>query len=386
MGWKATDVMDQKSEFALRAASGSESLSELCREFGISRKTGYKWKQRFLEQGLPGLQDRSRRPHTNPESLSEDVVCRIVELKRLHPRWGAKKLREVMQRSWPEPVPSVSSFKRVLEKAGLVRKRPRRAQRETGRLQTPLPAQRPNQVWTIDFKGWWHTRDAQRFEPLTIRDDYSRYILCARALKDTRTESVRAQMEAVFGQYGLPQVIRSDNGSPFAARNSPLGLTRLSAWWLALGIDLDRIRPGRPCENGGHERMHRDVAEEVEVSARANRVAQQAVLNQWRETFNEVRPHEALQMRVPAEVYRHSERLYVAGSPELRYPIGYLVRRVHGKGRIKLGNRPMQLSSSLVGYEVGLESRGLGQYAVWFGRLRLGELDVAAERFHAVCD
>jgi putative transposase len=384
MSWKATDVMDQKTEFALRAVREVERFQQLCEEYGISRKTGYKWKKRFLQQGLEGLQDLSRKPKSSPTGLTEDVVCRIVALKQAHPSWGARKLREVLWRaSGGVQVPSESSFKRVLEKAGLVQKRRRRCQSETGRLQLRAKAERPNQVWTIDFKGWWQTRDRGRFEPLTIRDDFSRYILCARCLESTRGSAVKAQMERLFGEYGLPEIIRSDNGAPFAAGNSPYGLTRLSAWWLALGIDLDRIRPGQPQENGSHERMHRDLGE-LERSAAATHQEQQAVLDVWRQTFNEERPHEALAMRIPVEVYERSARAYDPAAVELSYPTGYLQRRVGGSGQLTLGKRKIGLSLALAGYDVGLESVDDGKYAVWFGRLSLGDIDLSTQRFQAV--
>lgn len=381
MAWKATDVMDQKMEFALRAVRDVERFQQLCEEYGISRKTGYKWKKRFLQQGLEGLQDLSRKPKSSPRGLSENVVCRIVALKQAHPSWGARKLREVLLRSSGGPdVPSESSFKRVLEKAGLVQKRRRRTQSETGRLQLRVKAERPNQVWTIDFKGWWQTRDRGRFEPLTIRDDFSRFILCARCLESTRGSAVKEQMERLFGEYGLPEIIRSDNGAPFAAGNSPYGLTRLSAWWLVLGIDLDRIRPGQPQENGSHERMHRDMGE-LERSAAATHREQQAVLDVWRKTFNEERPHEALGMRIPGEVYERSARAYDPTAVELRYPTGFLQRRVGCSGQLTIGNMKVGLSLALAGYDVGLESLDDRRYAVWFGRLCLGDIDLNTRSF-----
>ncbi len=383
MAWKATAVMNQKMEFALRAVRDVERFQQLCAEYGISRKTGYKWKKRFLQRGLEGLQDLSRKPKSSPTGLAEDVVCRIVALKQAHPSWGARKLREVLWRaSGGAEVPCESSFKRVLEKAGLVQKRRRRPQSETGRLQLRVKAERPNQVWTIDFKGWWQTRDRGRFEPLTIRDDYSRFILCARSLEGTRAAVVKGAMEQLFGEYGLPEIIRSDNGAPFAAGNSPYGLTRLSAWWLALGIDLDRIRPGQPQENGSHERMHRDMVE-LERSAAATHREQQAVLDVWRRTFNEERPHEALGMRIPAEVYERSARAYDPAVLELSYPTGFLQRRVGCSGQLTIGSRKIGLSLALAGYDVGLESLENGCYAVWFGRLCLGDIDLRTQSFQA---
>ena len=241
MPWTETSVVDQRTEFVLRVMRNVERFDELCREFGISRKTGYKWKERFLQEGLSGLGDQSRRPESSPREVSETRVCQIVKLRLAHPTWGARKLRSVLERTaGAESLPSESSFKRILDKAGLVERRRRMPAEQGCRLQTPVRAERPNQLWTIDFKGWWYTRNGKRFEPLTIRDAFSRYVLCAHALDDARTETVRQQMIRVFERHGLPDVIRSDNGSPFAARSAPLGLSRLSAWWLSLGINFDR--------------------------------------------------------------------------------------------------------------------------------------------------
>lgn len=386
MPWQETDVVDQRSEFVLRAVSGQESFGELCREYGISRKTGYKWKERFLSHGLSGLGDESRRPKASPKELSETMVCQIVKLKQAHPGWGPRKLRAVLARTGsPSELPSESSFKRVLDKAGLVQRRRCRATSEQGRLTAPVKPERPNQVWTIDFKGWWYTRNKSRFEPLTIRDGYSRYVLCAQALDNACTETVREAMVRVFERHGLPEVIRSDNGSPFAARHSPLGLSRLSAWWLTLGIDLDRIAPGRPDQNGGHERMHRDMAIEVEARAVHDPAAQQAALDVWRQTFNEERPHEALGMRVPKELYASSPRKYDPAPVELVYPPSYMVRRVMKAGHVNLAHRAINISAALGGCEIGLEPLSSERYGVWFCRLRLGELDLSADKFHAAC-
>lgn len=387
MPWQETCVVDQRTEFVLRVVRGGERFGDVCREYGISRKTGYKWKERFLLEGMSGLGDESRRPKASPSELSETMVCEIIRLKLAHPGWGARKLRAVLARTGsPSELPSESSFKRVLDKADLVQRRRRRAPAEQGRLTTPVKAERPNQVWTIDFKGWWYTRNQARFEPLTIGDSFSRYVLCAQALENARTETVRAAMVRVFERHGLPEVIRSDNGSPFAACQSPLGLSRLSAWWLTLGIDLDRIAPGRPDQNGAHERMHRDLAAEVECRAEADPVAQQAALDVWRQTFNDERPHEALGMCVPRNVYQSSPRKYDPAPVELEYPIGYAIRKVTRLGHLKLANRRINISAALGGCHVGLEPISEQRYAVWFCRLRLGDLDLSTDKFHAVRD
>ena len=382
MPWKESDLMERRTEFVLRTMRGVEPFGELCAEFGISRKTGYKWKERFLREGLEGLADQSRRPKHSPEKIDETMVCAIVKLRTAHPGWGAAKLRVVLGRSFPAPtLPSESSIKRILDKAGLVERRRRVRTEQTGRLQTPIRGERPNQVWTIDFKGWWYTGNRTRFEPLTIRDDYSRYLLCAQALPDARTETVRKQMTRVFERHGLPEVLRSDNGAPFASKNGPLGLSRLSAWWVTLGISLDRIRPARPAENGGHERMHRDLASEVEARAAFDAATQQAELDVWRKTFNEERPHEALGLRVPHEFYQASSRKFDPASVELVYPAGYLVRKVNGSGSIKLHNSPIFVSEALRHLEVGLEPLDGCRFAVWFCRLCLGQLDLSTQKF-----
>ena len=384
MPWTETRIVDRRAEFVLRGLRPGEDFGGLCREFGVSRKTGYKWKERFLAQGLQGLHDYSRRPSSSPTQLGETIVCQIVKLKLAHPAWGARKLRAVLQRTVPQDqLPCESSFKRILDKAGLVERRRRRTPAEQGRLQMPVKADRPNQVWTIDFKGWWYTRNRARFEPLTVRDDFSRYVLCAQAMEDARTETVRKQMGCVFERYGLPEVIRSDNGAPFAAANSPLGLSRLSAWWLSLGINLDRIAPGCPAQNGGHERMHRDMAWEVETRAAADHATQQASLDVWRRTFNEERPHEALGLRVPRDVYQTSPRKFDPAPVELVYPGQYLVRKVDHGGLVKIRQQRVGVSTALRGYVVGLEPRGGDQLAVWFCRLCLGQIDLSTSKFQA---
>jgi len=383
MPWKVINSMDTKTEFVLRAMRQDSDFCGLCREFGISRKTGYKWKERFLEDGLTGLVERSRRPANSPNQLGEDQVCRIVRLKQAHPHWGPRKLREVFAKQFTsETVPSESTFKRVLDKAGLVEHRRQRKCQETGtRLTRAVVAERPNHVWTVDFKGWWYTLDRHRFEPLTIRDDYSRCVLCARALPSARSEVVREEFQRVFTQNGLPEIIRSDNGAPFAAVSSPLGLTRLSAWWLTLGIDLDRIRPGKPQENGAHERMHRDMARELESAAEVDLVKQQASLDVWVKAFNNERPHEALGMKVPRDVYVTSSRPFDPNPVQLVYPFHYEVRKVTTAGCISIDRVDIMISQALSGLHVGLEQIGGNRYSMWFCRLHLGELDLTTASF-----
>lgn len=367
--------MNQRLEFVLKAMR-TDNFRALCQDYGIRPKTGYKWKARFIQEGRDGLAEHSRRPNTSPAGLSEAVVCEIVRLKHKHEYWGPKKLRNIYGRLHTK-VPSESTFKRVLERAGMVEPRRVRLRQEAGRVYSGRKAKAPNEVWTVDFKGWWYGAEGRRCEPLTVRDEYSRYVLEVRAVANARTETVRQCFEALFEKHGLPGAIRSDNGTPFASPNGVLGLSRLSAWWLVLGIDLERGRPGCPQDNGGHERLHLDVERELS----GQRVAeQQAAFDEWRETFNQERPHEALEMKRPAEVYRSSERKYEGTPRDLSYPkMG--MRRVHKRGWICWKRQSMFLSSALAGWSVGLEPATGDQFNVWFGRLLLGQLDERTSSF-----
>jgi putative transposase len=379
MPWKESLKMDQRIEFAMRAVS-SPNFRELCREYGISAKTGYKWRDRFIQSGEAGMKELSRRPHGHADGLEEGVVCEIIRLKQAHRHWGPRKIQALYARKHGAEVPSESSFKRVLERAGLTV--PRRLKRsvDTGRLGNGFKAEQPNDVWTVDFKGWWRSSQGARVEPLTVRDEYSRMILDMRALADARTQTVRECFEPLFENHGLPRAIRSDNGSPFASVQGLLGLTRLSVWWLALGIDLERNRPGCPQDNGAHERMHRDIRSELEASGIGT---DQDAFDQWREEYNTERPHEALGMRVPAEIYRRSERNYEGTPEDIDYG-WYKMRRVHKLGTISHGQESVFLSSALGGWSVGLSERADGLLDVWFSKLLLGQMDPATSSFTPV--
>lgn len=375
MPWQSQrEIMNQRTEFALKALQ-TDNFRALCREYGIRPKTGYKWLARFKEEGMRGMADQSRRPRSSPESLGEEVVCRIVKLKERHRFWGPRKIREIYLRQVGE-APSESSFKRVLERCGLTEKRKVRRFEDAGRVATGRKATAPNEVWSVDFKGWWHDPHG-RCDPLTVRDEYSRYVLELRALPDAKTETVRACFERLFERHGLPGAIRSDNGPPFACAHALMGLSRLSTWWLVNGVDLERSRPGCPQDNGAHERMHRDIARELEGADYAER---QAALETWRCEFNEQRPHEALGMKVPADIYEPSTRKW-SGTPEqITYP-RMSTRKVNRSGHIKHEGEMIFVSQALGGWELGLSTRADGNIDVYFARLLLGVLEPQTAAF-----
>jgi len=366
--------MDLRIEFALKALR-TDNFRALCAEYGISAKTGYKWHERFLREGVAGLAEQSRRPRGHADQLSEAVVCEIIRFKNAHRHWGSKKIRELYLRQHGQ-VASESSFKRVLERAGLTEPRRRRPRStEAGRLWSGRRGQVPNEVWTVDFKGWWYDRRGKRCEPLTVRDEHSRYVLELRRMPDARTDTVRRCFERLFELHGLPGAIRSDNGTPFAHVKSVMGLSRLSAWWVALGIDLERGRPGHPQDNGGHERMHLDIRRELEPST-----AEQAALDLWRQEFNCERPHESLGMKCPAEVYTPSAKKYEGTPDDLEYP-GMTSRKITHDGTLKLAGVAHFIGTSLVGWSVGIKPLANGTMEVFFGRLLLGWINPATESF-----
>jgi putative transposase len=382
MPWQEVNVVDLRTEFVRRAMKEELPFRALCQLYNISTKTGYKWRQRYDSHGTTGLSDRSRRPHSCPSRVTEDTFCELVRLKTKHKNWGPKKIRQLLIRQHPiDPPPSLSTVKRLLSKAGLVEPRRRRQAASGGQLTSQLEVQQPNDIWTVDFKGWWLSSDRRRIEPLTVRDEYSCYLLGVQLLPDSRSDTVRQYFALLFATYGLPKVIRSDNGAPFACRSAPLGLSRLAAWWVSLGISLDRIEPGRPQQNGRHERMHRDMARELEHADVGDWLAQQAAAEAWRVEFNEVRPHEALGMRCPAEVYQRSLRAYDPQPFELAYPNGYYRRKVKANGYIKLLGRWIRLTTAISGWHVGLKVIDPDHFEVWYGRLQLGEICLPDESF-----
>jgi transposase InsO family protein len=377
MPWKKSEPMEQRTEFALKALK-TENFRALCQEYGISTKTGYKWRERFLSQGIAGLAEESRRPRSSPQQLKEEEVCQIVRLKFAHPYWGPRKIRELYLRQHGE-VASLSSFKRVLEAVGLTQRHKRRRATEAGRLSSGAKAKGVNEIWTVDFKGWWHGTEG-RCEPLTVRDEFSRYLLELRQVPNARSHTVQESLEKLFQRHGLPQAIRSDNGTPFASRSAVLGLSRLSAWWVALGINLERSRPGKPQDNGAHERLHRDISQELECLGQ--NLSQEA-LDLWRHQFNYQRPHQALDMRCPGDLYHNSNRKYPGAVQELVYE-GMTARRVNHNGYIRWKDHSLFVSQSLRGWNVGLKSTQNQKIELWFAQLLLGHLDPATISFERI--
>jgi transposase InsO family protein len=375
--------MDQRREFVLAAAAPGANISELCQQFGISRTNGYKWLGRFRREGQSGLQDRSRRP-LKVVGTDGETVLRLIELRRQYPKWGSKKLRILLLREGHRAVPSTKTIDRILDRA----REPRVRQVRRRRLQLllrkheKLPVKAPNDVWTVDFKGWWRTVDGKRFEPLTVRDAYSRYVLCLQMLGSMKAEGVRAVFERLFQQYGMPLVIRVDNGSPFACVSAPAGLSRISAWWTSLGIRVSFSRPAHPQDNGSHERMHADVATELEAEPASTQALQQEAADRWRRQFNDVRPHEALGMRTPAQLYVRSPR-HCRGIRTPVYPAGYAVRRVRKQGGVRYAGRLVFISISVAGHDVGVRrTHKAGGIRVRFYDLDLGVFDLASAPAH----
>lgn len=365
--------MALKIEFVERASRRGVKMAPLCREYGISRETGYKWLRRYRDLGYEGLEEESRRPGSSPLALAEQLVVAVLEAREAHPRWGAKKLRNLLQRKYGDSTPGRATIERVLSRVGLVRRRRKVRPANVVERAPEAVAKGPNDVWTVDFKGWWRTLDGSRCEPLTVRDAFSRYVLCAKAMPNTSMAGVRQEFERLFRRYGIPRAIQCDNGTPFISVTSRGGLTQLSAWWVSLGIQLVRSRPACPQDNGAHERMHRDIRADVQAFPSSHRQAEQRAIDRWRQEFNHVRPHEALGGKVPSDLYRAGPRRSLA-LVRYDYPVGWLVRRVFGKGLVCLHNEQRVVGRALVGYRIGLEPLEAGLHRVWFGELDLGDL------------
>lgn len=375
MPWKTVSLLKVRQRLVEAVLARRQTLQEICRRFGISRKTAYKWLARFGRCGRAGLRDRSRRPYRSPTRLSVPWIQFIGQWRRRRPHWGAKKIHRQLRQRYPHArVPALCTIQRWLKRSGWVRPRARRARRGPA---VPHPGltvpTRPNQVWTVDFKGWFRTADGVRQEPLTVRDLFSRYGLCLRLLPKQDDRPVRRTMQRLFRERGLPDAIRVDNGSPFGGKGA-LGLSRLSVWWLRLGIRVEFTRRARPGDNAGHEQFHGCYQREVVAAGAAHRRSMQQRSTRWLIYYNEQRPHEALGQRPPAQVYRKSRRAFSEELVPLKYPPPWEARRVRNRGHIKWRGRLRFIGRAFVGQTVGLKCVGAHQWEVFLGRQLIGHL------------
>jgi len=380
MPWKITTMKDVRKEFALKALATGANLTALCLEYGVTRKTGREWRERARLEGINRLAERSRRPMSSPAQLSEAVVCQLVRLKQAYPHWGPEKIRDLYFLAQGRRL-GLSSCHRVLKAAGFVQARKQRVRRAATLVLGAVVARAPNDVWTIDFKGWWRLGNGQRCEPLTVRDAFSKYILSAYVAPNARATTIGQEFNRLFQLYGLPKVIKSDNGAPFACTSVPLGLSRLSAGWVALGIELEHSRPGHPQDNPAHERMHKDIQTEVASKVQVDSRAQQAALDLWRCEYNEIRPHQTLAGRRPADLYTKSPRPWPTTPVLLDYGPGFLTRKVSCIGKIHYQARAIFITTALAGWEVGLRVISPTHLEVWFNYLLLGTIDLQTNRF-----
>ena len=374
MPWQGVLPVDLRLEFNRAFAAGWCSMTELCAQYGISRKTGYKWVARFAAEGRAGLVDRSRRPHQSPRATDARVVELLCEARRGHPTWSARKLIAVLRRQQPALAwPARSTGCALLKAQDLVQARRRRVRARAPHA--PLaPMTQPNEVWTTDFKGEFRTGDRRYCYPLTVRDGFSRYVLRCDALPTKNTAVTRQRFERVFREYGLPARIRSDNGEPFAGT----GLTRLSrlaAWWIRLGIQPERIALGHPEQNGSHEQFHRVLKAETARPPAASLLAQQRRFRHFCAEYNEERPHEAFGDHPPASRYTASQRPFPARLPPLDYPGHLEVRRVSPFGQVSWRNRALYLTEVLGGEDVAFEEVDDGVWLLYFATVRLARFD-----------
>jgi len=374
MPWKTSSLQQARQRFVQAALGGLQSVAQLCRQQGISRKTGFKWLSRFRTFGGPGLRDRSRRPKRSPRQTRPHWVKAIAQLRGKYASWGAKKISAHLRQKHPRVrLPKVRTITNWLRRLGPARRRPTRAR---GGPKLPRPSltlpQAPNDIWTVDFKGWFRTRDGQRVDPLTVRDLFSRFLLGIRLLRH-RHEPVRHYFQQLFRRYGKPRVIRVDHGAPFAG-DGALDLSRLSAWWLRLGIQVEFTRRARPQDNGAHEQMHRVYKAEVASPAAANPRAQQWRTTRWITYYNHVRPHEALAQRVPASLYRKSRRAYRARLAPLTYRPGWRQRRVTASGYVRWRARLRVIGRAFGGQDIGFKPLSAGVHEVYFGHHLIGVL------------
>lgn len=373
MPWSVSAVEDERVRFVSRWLDREWSFAELCRQFGVSRKTGYKLLKRRQGDDPGWFRDRRRVARDRPHALSEEMAERLLRARGAHPTWGPRKLRDWLRGKHPHTLwPAPSTIGALLKRAGLTV--PRRRRQHTPPCAEPFAAcDGPNRVWTADLKGWFRTHDGARCYPFTLQDAYSRFLLRCQALAQTDQEALQPLFEAAFREFGLPAAIRTDNGPPFACVGLG-GLTRLSIWWIKLGIIPERIDPGRPEQNGRHERFHRTLSE-ASRPAQATRRQQQHAFDRFTWEYNTERPHEALSGSTPSSVYTPSARRYPLRLAAMEYPHEMIVRRVRRSGEIKWLNRAIYVSQALAGELVGLHPVDEHSWRLYFGPVELAVLD-----------
>jgi putative transposase len=373
MPWRHTSPMDQTMQFSADYRRQTLSIIELCELYGVSRKTGYKWIERYLKHGPLGLEERSRQPHSSPHQTPRHVVDAFIELRRHHPAWGAKKRLAILQKRHPSwPFPARSTVCEIVRRNGLgPQKRQRRHIGHPGKPTRQILA--PNAVWRADFKGHFKTGDGLYCSPLTVADGDSRFLLGCQALSSTRVPEAKPVFTRLFKEFGLPKRIRTDNGVPFAT-NTLARLSRLSAWWVRLGILPEGIEPGKPQQNGRHERMHRTLKAETTRPPAATRHAQQRKFDRFHQEFNFERPHAARDLQTPASRYEVSPRAMPTKLPPLAYPDRFEVRSVSANGGIRWHHHWVNVSHTCAGAYVGLEEIDDGLWNVDFGPLQLGRV------------
>ena len=371
--------MDERLRFVARLLDG-EKMAVLCREFDISRKTGYKIFNRYKGCGLEGLTDRSRRPYRQANKLPFQVEKLIVQLKRERPSWGAPKIREKLRRLHSDiQLPAISTVHAVLDRHDLVKRRRLRRGYKAQGTTLSRPSE-PNDLWCADYKGEFMLADRRYCYPLTISDFASRYLLTCEGLATTKEKYAFTVFERAFKDFGLPKAIRTDNGVPFASAWALFGLSKLSVWWLRLGIRIERIKPGNPQQNGRHERMHLTLKKEATKPAAKNFLQQQAKFDEFIECYNRERPHQAINMRYPAELYEPSPRPY-HGLTELEYPFHDRTVAVTMCGRVCFGSRKINLSTVFAGQNVGVKEVDEKVWLISFMHYDLGFFDHESNRF-----
>jgi putative transposase len=379
MPWRERLPMDERVQFMGDYQRELFTVTELCDRYGVSRKTGYKWLARYAADGAAGLAVRSSRPKQSPQATAAPIATAIVRLRTRYPRWGGKKILAVLGEREPTWVlPAVSTANDILKRAGLVTAaRGRRPLGHAGYVATPVTE--PNRVWTADFKGQFRTTDAELCYPLTVCDAWSRYLVRCFALRRPTTGDTQAVFRRAFAEYGLPDRIRTDNGEPFAAAS--LGrLSRLSVWWIRLGIYPELIQPASPYQNGAHERMHRTLKAETTRPPAPNLIAQQERFARFRRRYNQERPHEALGQRPPGRLYRPSTRPMPTQLTPMIYPGHYELRRVSPPGVMSWHSKNIVISTVLIGETIGLEPVDDGEWDLHFGPIRLGRFDERTRR------